>query len=68
MFDIPFIIMSFIFGLFSIILSKSKANYNKLVKNNGERFANMVTKSLNAGGCILLVISVILFCAFVAGF
>ena len=68
MLDITFIIMFFLFGIVSIVLSKNKSNYKNLVNNNGERFADKVTKGLNVGGYVLLAISVLLFCSFIAGF
>jgi len=51
-----------VFGVVSIFLSKSKANYEKLVKNNGEDFANKIVKYLHIGGYILLIVSILLFC------
>jgi flagellar biosynthesis protein FlhB len=46
-----------IFAIFFLILSKSKKNYQKLVENNDEKFANQVNKTLKIGGYLLLVCS-----------
>lgn len=43
-----------IFGIFSILLSKSQNNYGKLVENNGVGFANRITRILNIGGFLLV--------------
>jgi hypothetical protein len=45
------------FAIFFLVLSKSKKNYQKLVENNGEKFANQVNKTLKTGGYLLLVCS-----------
>ena len=52
--------VSFImFAIFFLILSKSKKNYQKLVENNGEKFANQVNKTLKTGGYLLIVCSLL---------
>ena len=52
--------VSFImFAIFFLVLSKSKKNYQKLVENNGEKFANQVNKTLKTGGYLLLVCSLL---------
>jgi flagellar biosynthesis/type III secretory pathway M-ring protein FliF/YscJ len=48
-----------IFAIFFLILSKSKKNYQKLVENNDEKFANQVNKTLKIGGALLLACSFI---------
>jgi len=45
------------FAVFFIFLSKNKNNYQKLVANNGEKFAAQISKYLNIGGISLLVFS-----------
>ena len=45
------------FAIFFLVLSKSKKNYQKLVENNGEKFANQVNKTLKTGGYLLLACS-----------
>ena len=52
-----FPIMFIIFATFSLSLSKSKKNYQKLVENNGEDFAKKVNKFLKIGGYLLLMCS-----------
>jgi len=47
------------FAIFFLVLSKSKKNYQKLVENNGEKFANQVNKTLKTGGYLLLVCSLL---------
>ena len=59
MLNIFFPILFLIFAAFFLCLSKSKKNYQKLVKNNGEEFANKVNKYLKLGGYLLLLCSVI---------
>ncbi len=54
-----FPIMFIIFGIFSLSLSKSKKNYQKLVEDNGENFANKINKILKICGYLLLIISVL---------
>ncbi len=49
------------FAIFFLILSKSKKNYQKLVENNGEKFANKVNRGLRIGGYLLLVCSLLYF-------
>ena len=51
--------MFIIFAIFSLILSKSKKNYQKLVENNGEEFANRINKVLKFGGYLLFICSVV---------
>ena len=52
--------VSFImFAIFFLVLSKSKKNYQKLVENNGEKFANQVNKTLKTGGYLLIVCSLL---------
>ena len=47
------------FAIFFLVLSKSKKNYQKLVENNGEKFANQVNKTLKTGGYLLIVCSLL---------
>ncbi len=47
------------FAIFFLVLSKSKKNYQKLVENNGEKFANQVNKILKTGGYLLLACSLL---------
>lgn len=49
------------FAIFFLILSKSKKNYQKLVENNGQEFANKVKRGLKNGGYFLLVCSFLYF-------
>jgi hypothetical protein len=42
------------FAIFSVTLSKSKKNYQKLVESNGEDFANRVNKYLKFGGVLFI--------------
>ncbi|MCD4763206.1 MAG: hypothetical protein K8R28_04175 [Desulfobacterales bacterium] len=52
--------VSFImFAIFFLVLSKSKKNYQKLVENNDEKFANQVNKTLKTGGYLLIVCSLL---------
>lgn len=53
MFDFVFPISFALFSIFFLILSNSKKNYQKLVENNGEKFANQVNKTLKIGGVLL---------------
>ena len=46
-----------LFAIFFLILSNSKKNYQKLVENNDEKFANKVNKGLKICGYLLLVCS-----------
>ena len=55
-----FPIMFIVFGTFSLTLSKSKNNYQKLVENNGEKFAEQVNKYLKISGYLLLICSALL--------
>ena len=52
-----FPILFILFAIFFLTLSISKKNYQKLVENNGEKFANYVNKGLKVGGCLLLICS-----------
>jgi len=45
------------FGILSILLSKSKANYQKLVENGGEEHAKKTTYILNIGGFLLFIVA-----------
>ena len=47
------------FAIFFLVLSKSKKNYQKLVENNGEKFANQVNKTLKTGSYLLIVCSLL---------
>ena len=49
-----------LFGVYFLILSISKKNYQRLVKNNDEKYADRNIKNLKIGGFILLVISLLL--------
>lgn len=57
MLDFIFPVSFTLFGIFFIILSKSKKNYKKVVENSGEKFANKVNKGLKICGYLLLVCS-----------
>ena len=57
MIDLILLVSFTLFAIFFIILSKSKKNYKKLVKNNGEKFANKVNKGLTICGYLLLICS-----------
>jgi hypothetical protein len=46
-----------VFSIFFLTLSISKNNYQKLVKSNGEKFANQINKCLKVGGSLLLICS-----------
>ncbi len=48
-----------LFAIFFLIISNSKKNYQKLVENNDEKFANKVNKGLKIGGYLLLVCSLL---------
>jgi hypothetical protein len=54
-FPISFIL----FATFFLYLSKSKTNYKKLVKSNGEKFAIRVNKGLKVCGYLLLICSIV---------
>ena len=57
-----FLPISFILiGTFSLFLSKSKKNYQKLVESNGEKFAGQVNKGLKVCGYLLLICSIVWF-------
>jgi hypothetical protein len=49
-----------LFGVYFLILSNSKKNYQELVKNSDEEYADRNIKNLKIGGFILLVISLLL--------
>jgi len=55
MIDFVFPVSLTLFAVFFIILSKSKKNFEKLVENNGEKFAKKVNNILKICGCLLLV-------------
>ena len=57
MLDFIFPVSFALFAIFFLILSNSKKNYQKLVENNGEKFANKVNKGLKICGYLLLVCS-----------
>jgi hypothetical protein len=59
--DIISSILLILIGVFSIFLFKNKKNYDKLVDNGGESFANRAVKFLNIGGYVLLGIAACLF-------
>jgi hypothetical protein len=49
-----------LFGVYFLILSNSKKNYQRLVENNDKKYADRNIKNLKIGGFILLVISLLL--------
>jgi len=55
MIDFIFPVLLTSFAVFFIILSKSEKNFQKLVENNGEKFANKVNNGLKVCGYLLLV-------------
>ena len=57
MFDFIFPVSFALFAIFFLILSNSKMNYQKLVENNGEKFANKVNKGLKICGYLLMICS-----------
>jgi hypothetical protein len=57
MLDIIFPLSFILFAFFFLFLSKNKMNYQKLVKNNGEKFAKQVNTFLSVCGYLLLVCS-----------
>jgi hypothetical protein len=57
MLDFIFPISFALFAIFFLILSNSKKNYQKMVENNDENFANKVNKGLKICGYLLLVCS-----------
>ena len=59
MLDFIFPVSFALFAVFFLILSNSKKNYQKLVENNGEKFANKVNIGLKICGYLLLVCSLI---------
>jgi hypothetical protein len=59
MLDIIFPVSLALFATFFLILSNSKKNYQKLVKNNDEKFADNVNRVLKICGYLLLVSSLI---------
>jgi len=46
-----------LFAIFFLTLSKSKKNYQKLVQNTDEQFANKANKGLTICGYLLLLCS-----------
>jgi hypothetical protein len=46
-----------LFAVIFIVFSKSRSNYQKLVNNYGEDFANKVNKNLKVCGYLLLICS-----------
>jgi isoprenylcysteine carboxyl methyltransferase (ICMT) family protein YpbQ len=62
MIDYIFPIIFILFAIFALVLSKSKTNYQKLVENNGEDFANKVNKYLKVGGYLLFICSILWIC------
>jgi len=50
-------ILSMLFAIFFIFLSKNKKNYQKLVASGGEKFATQTSRYLNIGGFFLLIFS-----------
>jgi hypothetical protein len=61
MFDFIFPILFAAFAIFFLILSKSKRNYQKLLENNDEDFANKVNRGLKIGGYLLLICAFLYF-------
>ena len=59
MLNIFFIISLILFASFFLFLSKSKKNYQKLVKSSGEKFADQVNKGLKVCGYLLLICSIV---------
>jgi hypothetical protein len=53
-----FLISFVVFGAHLLALSFSKSTYQKLQKDNGEKFANQVTKG-RICGCLLILVSAI---------
>jgi isoprenylcysteine carboxyl methyltransferase (ICMT) family protein YpbQ len=53
--------LSILFAIFSILLSKSKKNHQRLVENGGEIFAANITKCLRVGGFLYLAFSIMWF-------
>jgi isoprenylcysteine carboxyl methyltransferase (ICMT) family protein YpbQ len=53
--------LSILFAILSILLSKSKKNYQRLIENGGEIFAAKVTKCLRVGGILYLAFSIVWF-------
>ncbi len=43
----------------SILLAKSKSNYNQLVENGGEAYADQVTRKILRSGLVIFVLSVV---------
>ncbi len=52
-----FPVLFILFAIFFLILSKNKKNYQKLIENNGEKFANKINKGLKVCGYLLLICS-----------
>jgi uncharacterized membrane protein len=59
MLNIFFPISFILIAIFSLFLSKSKKNYQKLVESNGEKFAGQVNKGLKVCGYLLLICSIV---------
>jgi len=57
--DYIFPILFIMFAVFSLFLSMSKKNYQKLIKNNGEKFANQIIRYLKICGYLLLICAVV---------
>jgi isoprenylcysteine carboxyl methyltransferase (ICMT) family protein YpbQ len=49
-----------LFGVYFLIFSTSKKNYQRLVENNDKKYADRNTKVLKIAGFLLLVFSLIL--------
>jgi hypothetical protein len=50
-------IMTLVFGILAIFISRSKAHYDRLVLNGGEDFALKINKKTKIGGYFLLIFS-----------
>jgi isoprenylcysteine carboxyl methyltransferase (ICMT) family protein YpbQ len=61
MFVIVLPVLLMIFGLLTILLSKSKSNYQKLAKNGGEEFARKTNKKMKVGGLLLFIFAALSF-------
>ncbi len=61
MVDFTFQVLFILIAIFFLTLSISKSNYQKLVENNGEKFANYVNRGLRVCGYLLLVCSIFWF-------
>jgi hypothetical protein len=56
-----FMIFAMFGGVVSILLSKSKKNYEKLAEDNGLEFAEKTTRRLKKHGYGLLLLSILYF-------